>query len=125
MDKEKYFELCRILNLQYDPENRFLPGKFFREFDFAIPHLGSQINKAVYYEVARYRRDVEESDKIYFMGWLDNDKQAHRVTEQNLQKTRRLLDLTYMKLVNGKILAPDGPMIVSLHKRLFHQYRVV
>lgn len=91
MDKEKYFELCRILNLQYDPENRFLPGKFFREFDFAIPHLGSQINKAVYYEVARYRRDVEESDKIYFMGWLDNDKQAHRVTEQNLQKTRRLL----------------------------------
>ncbi len=77
--------------MQYDPENRFLPGKFFREFDFAIPHLGSQINKAVYYEVARYRRDVEESDKIYFMGWLDNDKQAHRVTEQNLQKTRRLL----------------------------------
>ena len=43
------------------------------------------------HEIALYSRDVEESHKIYFMGWLDNTIRGDSVTEKNLEKTERLL----------------------------------
>ncbi|MCS7465006.1 DUF6037 family protein [Paenibacillus doosanensis] len=38
-----------------------------------------------------YRKDVEEADKIYFMGWLDKTISGNKATPNNLEKTRLLL----------------------------------
>jgi len=41
--------------------------------------------------VGKYYSDVEEADKLFFCGWLDNTKQGNRVTPRNLAKTHRLM----------------------------------
>jgi hypothetical protein len=41
--------------------------------------------------VAKYYDDIEESEKIYFIGFLDNNKLCHKVSDRNLRKTRLLI----------------------------------
>ncbi|MBB6670063.1 DUF6037 family protein [Cohnella nanjingensis] len=91
LEREKYSELCRILGLQYDPINKFKPIYFFLEFNKNITQKVIKKNIPRPHELAVYRKDVEESDKIFFMGWLDNKANDNKVTPKNLEKTRLLL----------------------------------
>ncbi|WP_195571769.1 DUF6037 family protein [Paenibacillus sp. 1001270B_150601_E10] len=91
LPKDKYSELCRILGLQFDPTNKFKPAYFFAEFNKNIPVKADKKNTPKPHEIAVYRTDVEEADKIYFMGWLDNTINGNKVTLKNLEKTRLLL----------------------------------
>lgn len=36
-----------------------------------------------------YGSRLEQAEKPYFCGWLDNNKQGNRVSGENLDKTRR------------------------------------
>lgn len=46
--------------------------------------------------IAQCRRDVDEADKIYFVGWKIHTRESGRhVTAENLEKTRRLLHSTF------------------------------
>ncbi|MGG1518476.1 DUF6037 family protein [Paenibacillus oryzisoli] len=91
LEREKYSELCRILGLRYDETNKFKPIYFFTEFNKKIPQKADKKNTPKPHEIAVYRKDVEEADKIYFMGWLDNTINGKKFTTKNLEKTRLLL----------------------------------
>ncbi|MGZ9785443.1 DUF6037 family protein, partial [Bacillus pseudomycoides] len=71
---EKYNELCEVLGLEYDPDNPFKSRRFFEAFNQRIPVTININNQPQPHDVARYRRDVEEADKIYFLGWLNHEK---------------------------------------------------
>ncbi|EFU43417.1 hypothetical protein PVOR_03650 [Paenibacillus vortex V453] len=89
---DKYTQLRKILGLQYDPDNPFKTFYFFSEFNNRIPKHADDKNKPEPSDIAYYRRDIEESEKIYFMGWRDNEKLKEKVSPENLYKTRMLLD---------------------------------
>jgi len=84
---------CKILNLKYDPSNRFHPLVFFEELKQSIPNKALISSIPEPHEIAVYRNDVEESEKIYFKGWLDNTKTGNKVSEKNLIKTKKLLSV--------------------------------
>ncbi|MFF3926068.1 DUF6037 family protein [Paenibacillus lactis] len=89
--RDKYTQLCKILGLQYDPDNPFKTFYFFSEFNKRIPQHADVSYIPESSEIGYYRRDIEESEKIYFLSWRDNEKRGEKVSPENLQKTRLLL----------------------------------
>lgn len=89
--KEAYRALCQALGLTFDPANPFSMKRFLEDFSERAPHLLTTKTEAKPHEVARHRRDVEDSAKIYFCGWRDNTKRSEQVTLKNLHKTRSLM----------------------------------
>jgi hypothetical protein len=88
---EAYRALCKALGLTYDSGNPFSIKSFLDDFSARVPHLLGTKKEPKPHEVARHRRDVEDSEKVYFCGWRDNTKRSEHVTPKNLHKTRRLL----------------------------------
>lgn len=87
--KDVYYKLCEILGLRRDPANPFTPSVFLQRVNMAI--VGVAFRKTTPRDLSRYRRDVEEADKIWFCGWRDNTSEGKHVTSMNLIKTRRWL----------------------------------
>jgi hypothetical protein len=90
---DKYSQLCDALGIKPNPDNPFSPNKFFEEFNQKIPH-STQVAKP--HEIASIKNkikteEIEEIDKIYFIGWRNNNLQKEQVSERNLQKTRKWL----------------------------------
>jgi len=102
LDSTTYKELCRVLGLEYDPNNPFSPKGFFAQFNQNIPRVASINAKAEPHEIAQYRNVAEEEDKIYFLGWRNNDLRGERVSETNLKKTRDLLGQKVYDRCNSK-----------------------
>src|ERR1700754_1224048 len=69
MDPAEYQALVRLLGVQYDPANRFRPAHFLEWVDRAAPTSAHVANRPTSIDVARFRRDVEEQDKVYFLSW--------------------------------------------------------
>ncbi|CAE6811614.1 hypothetical protein R69658_05432 [Paraburkholderia aspalathi] len=88
-DRGDYYSLCEILGLRPNPENKFTPSAFLQHLNNAIE--GVEFHPVTPRDLATYRRDVEESAKIWFCGWLDNTTTGNHVTPENLNKTRRWL----------------------------------
>lgn len=88
---EKYNEFCKIMGFQYNPNSPFKPFIFFEQFDKQIPLKAITKNIPKPSQIALYRNKVEEADKIYFVKWRDNKKAGHQVSDENLEKTRKLL----------------------------------
>lgn len=87
---DRYKALCKALGLRFDPNNPFSVRSFLELFNQSIPQVAPDIPVRPE-DVAEYRRDVEESDKIYFLNWRDNTPMGKRVTQDNLFKTKRIL----------------------------------
>jgi hypothetical protein len=90
-DRETYKRLCEVLGLAYNPSRKFSPVKFFEEFNRNIPAKANPQNNPKPHNIAIYRKNVEESEKIYFCGWRDNASAGKKVTESNLEKTLKIL----------------------------------
>jgi hypothetical protein len=86
-----YKALCKALDVTFDPEKPFSVRAFLQHFSRSIPQALPEDCEALPHEVAAYRRDVEDSARIYFCGWRDNTAHGERVSETNLHKTQRLL----------------------------------
>ena len=91
LDKEIYKELCRVLGIKYDPENPFSTRGFFNQFNQAIPRRAEADSIPQPQDIAAYRSIAEEEDKIYFLGWRDNEIRGENVSDTNLMKTKTLL----------------------------------
>ncbi|BCN08303.1 hypothetical protein RPSD_01880 [Ralstonia solanacearum] len=91
LDDDDYKALCKALGLTYDPANPFSPRAFFEDFAKHIPSAVPANHTVNPQDLVRFRRDVEEADKVYFCGWRDNTVRCETVTEKNLHKTRELL----------------------------------
>lgn len=88
---EIYKALCKALGLTYDPNNPFSTRAFLTDFERHIPSSSSGLQRPTPHDIAIYRSDVEESEKIYFCGWRDNTPRNEKVTPHNLYKTKKLL----------------------------------
>lgn len=53
-------------------------------------------------DIAPFRPDVEEADKIYFKRWQDNTKAGKNVRPGNLEKTKKWLSLKAYELCKRK-----------------------
>ncbi len=91
LDINIYSRLIAILNLNSNPGSPFKPNYFFEEFNKNIPQNVVLNNIPKSHEVGQFRREVEENDKIYFLGWKDNKLKNEKVSPENLKKTRLLL----------------------------------
>lgn len=91
LDRDTYEKLCVVLGLEYDPDRPFKPFNFFKEFNKFIPQKAAIAQTAEPHDVANYRSDVEEADKVYFLKWKDNTMRGEKVQWKNLQKTKKLL----------------------------------
>jgi len=83
-----YYKLCEILGLGRSGP-RFTPSAFLAHVNEAMK--GVRFRRAAPRDLAPYRRNVEESEKIWFCGWRDNTTSGKHVTEENLEKTRKWL----------------------------------
>lgn len=91
LSSEDYYGLVKVLNIQRNDNNKFIPKYFFQDFNESIPKYASQRNVPQPHEIAMYSKDIEEADKIYFFGWKDNTTDGKQVTISNLEKTKKLL----------------------------------
>ena len=91
LDKDTYKKLIEFLGIKYAKGNPFSTFKFFEDFNTKIPDIAKKSNIAKPQQIINYRNNVEESEKIYFWKWLDNTKQGNQVSNENLEKTRKLL----------------------------------
>ena len=104
LDKETYKKLIRFLDIEYSEGDPFSTFKFFEDFNLSIPNKLSVSNLAKPHEIIKYRKNVEESNKIYFWKWLDNTKQGNEVSIENLEKTKQLLGIqAYNRCKNKNI----------------------
>ena len=85
-----YRPLMDALHLQRDPANPFSPAVLFNALADAVPLTTCAANTPAPTDIARLSRDVEEADKVYFMGWTVHDGKKSDVSEKNLAKTLRL-----------------------------------
>lgn len=85
---DDYRRLIEYLNLKFDPNHKFKPVDFFEVLNRNIPKT---FQRAPDYKeivkVASKTREIEEADKIYFLGWYRN-KVGKSVRDKNLEKTR-------------------------------------
>jgi hypothetical protein len=89
--KETFLALRNALFQGMGSTNKFDPMAFFTEFNRHIPNHTSPDQAPTPDDVGRHYPDIEEADKRFFCGWLDNTKQGNHVSPSNLAKTRRLL----------------------------------
>ena len=90
-DTETFYALLNALRTHHGADHQLNLKEFFQAFNEHIPETTNPNNVVIPADVIRYYSDIEEADKVYFCGWLDNNQQGHRVSEANLYKTRRLL----------------------------------
>lgn len=84
---EIYYQICEILNLNYSKDH-FSSAKFLDTLDCAAPTHCSSVHVQPH-EIAYYKKEIPECEKIYFLGW--NDHQLDGRKARNFQKTRALL----------------------------------
>jgi hypothetical protein len=82
--------LLDALGVERGPERRFSVRGFFEYLDSRVPEHAGPVDAPQPDFVARFWDDVEEADKVYFVGWRNNPVGAH-VTAENLAKTERLI----------------------------------
>lgn len=98
----KYLKLLEILGLKFNKEKPFKTIYLFIELNKKIPKNISVNNKWKPNDLAKYKRDVEEAEKIYFCGWYDNEKVGKKVREENLEKTKAILGYEAYKMCKEK-----------------------
>lgn len=98
----KYYELCRVLGLRWNPDNKFDPKKFLEALDASVPRQVRVAQIPEPQNIAYYRRDLEDSNLVYFWQWRDNNARNQRVSHKNLEKTRVLLGQEAYRICRGR-----------------------
>lgn len=86
--KSTFYDLLDALKTDKKSDNKFNPFKFFEAFNRQIPDSAKPRNTVKPQDIVKYVSNIEESDKIYFCGWLNNNLQGNQVSEKNLKKTK-------------------------------------
>lgn len=87
VSSQVYAEICRILQLNY-ADDHFSSFRFLQELDRQSPHRCTA-NSVEPHQIARFKKNVPESEKIYFCGWNDHQKDGRKA--QNFEKTEKWL----------------------------------
>ncbi|MDM1395585.1 hypothetical protein HX049_00065 [Myroides odoratimimus] len=98
LDRELYKQLCEVLDLTNDSNNRFSTNAFFSELNTVIPrqYYRSTAERPLY---VFYSNNIEEPNKLYYSSMTDwkntLNRKNHKVTDKNLEKTRVLYPEIY------------------------------
>lgn len=87
--KELYLKLIEIFNIQYDPNHKFTPNDFLSFINNNVPEF-RKTERVKNSDILRYKRNIEEADKIHFCGWIYHNTKSN-ATPANLEKTRLLM----------------------------------
>ncbi len=89
----QYYALLTALGVESNPDNPFHTNKFFQDLDAHVPPYRPSRCAATPHQVAALTGcDVEEADKVYFVGWVPHTPESGRhVTAANLAKTRAII----------------------------------
>jgi len=87
--KETFWALLDALRTGGMRVNPFDSTAFFSKFNESIPPHATPDQVPTGGDYIRYFSSIEDPDKIYFFGWLDNDRLGNCVSEANLTKTHR------------------------------------
>lgn len=87
--KEAYFALRDALFEGKGSGRSLDPHEFFEEFNRKIPAHAKPEDTPTPADLVRVYPDIEESKKIHFCGWFDNNSVGKQVQPKNLNKTRR------------------------------------
>lgn len=90
---DDYSAFVKMMGFSYSEDNKFKPSIFFEELNTYLPNVPRNIkNTPKPHEIAIYRSNVEEMEKIYFVGWLNHKEgSGNSVRPENLEKTKMLL----------------------------------
>lgn len=105
MSKDDYYLLVDILGIKKNPDNKFIPASFFREFNDKIPTKYKNLEQGNRQNLIRKIYSVEEEEKTIFDGVIDWDKLRSNKSRshQNLEKTRLLYPELYERIKNRNI----------------------
>lgn len=105
IDPEQYKKLVAILGIKYDPNNKFTPFAFFKEFNESIPSHLPNIDHNSVRKVVLKCMQIEEADKIYYCGSIEWDKLggSKKRSIENLEKTRLLYPELYFRIKDRNI----------------------
>lgn len=85
--KSAYNDLCRVLKIEYDPDNPFSTAKFFRHFAGEVPHSITTTKEPTTPTQSQAELN-DDGEKIFFSHWRNNGSASH-VTNSNLEKTQK------------------------------------
>jgi len=92
LSKDKYNILKKILHIPHGNTEIFRTKDFFNKFYLEIPKYNKRNSNVKPSDIAPYKKDIiDESEKIYFLGWRDNDLTNEKVSDRNIEKTRLLI----------------------------------
>lgn len=110
--EDKFDEFMRIMNFRHNPGSPFKSSYFFEQFDRSIPNFAQ--NNVKPQDVARHRNNIEDADKIYFIGWRNNNEEKGHVSPENLEKTRTLIsEDAYIRCKDNNISSRWSPYQVD------------
>lgn len=87
LSREDYKALIRYLEIKYNPDNKFSTIEFLNNINDILPTV--TLNHPHYTDILKtvsQIREVEDADKIYFMGWK-NLHSGQNVSPKNAEKT--------------------------------------
>lgn len=90
-DNETYDLIIKEFHIQYKPDHKFRPSDFLEAINLKLPKHVSETKPVEPKHIAKYHRDIEEADKIYFCGFINQSKFGRHVSSQNLYKTHVLM----------------------------------
>lgn len=102
LERETYYKLRKILNIPKGENNPFKVSDFFKEFSTHIPKSANRVSVVKPRDIAVYRADLEEANKVYFYGWKDNTITNENVRPENLEKTRVLISAKMYEICKRK-----------------------
>ena len=111
LKKAELNSLINVLNLKFDPDNKFSTKKFFEEFNSKIPNDFRFVKKQELPKLVNYVYEIEESEKIYYKGIIDWGKvnNGNNRQESNLEKTRLLYPKLYEQIKDRNISVRYSP----------------
>ncbi len=111
LKKAELNSLIKVLNLKFDPDNKFSTKNFFEEFNSKIPNDFRFVKKQELPKLVNYVYEIEESEKIYYNGIIDWDKvnNGNNRQESNLEKTRLLYPKLYEQIKDRNISVRYSP----------------
>ncbi len=89
--KKIYNMIIREFHIKYDPNHKYSPFDFLKAINKKIPQHITSTRPVEPRHIAKYRRDIEESNKVYFCGFANQKKYGRHVSQKNLHKTRTLM----------------------------------
>ena len=90
LSPDDYHALLDALGVERDPDHPFSIRGFFDYLDQCVPSRPDPGGAPDPDFIAQFWNDVEDADKVYFVGWRHNPPGSH-VTGDNLAKTQRLI----------------------------------